>query len=783
MSALIAAAAFPDGWRIPVAQWVTDGLDWLIDNGGAVFSAISSVLRFVLLNLEVFVLATPWWVVVLVTAFAALWASGWKLALASAAGMVFIGAIGMWELAMATLALVLTATLISVAMGVPLGVLAARSDTAWRTMRPTLDLMQTMPSFVYLVPALMLFGLGRVPALIATIAYAVPPTIRLTNHGIRQVAPETIEAALSFGATRRQLLRKVQLPLAFPTIMAGVNQTIMMALAMVVIASMIGAGGLGREVLEGLARLDVGRAFLGGIGIVVLAVTIDRIAAQASRPARERGVNALARMTTPLFAFLRARAGRGPHEAPAAAAPALAAPAPVPVAARAPAVAERGRDADADRDAVADRDYLVVEGLWKVFGGDRRRAIRLAEQGVDRETILKETGATVALRDVDLTIPRGETFVIMGLSGSGKSTFVRCLNRLIEPTRGTISLDGVDVVGLSHDELLRLRRDSFGMVFQSFALMPHHTVRRNVGFGLELQGMAEDERAARAAVSLEKVGLMPWAEAYPDELSGGMKQRVGLARALSGDPDVLLMDEPFSALDPLMRTQMQDELLNLQAELRKTIVFITHDLDEALKLGSTIAILRDGEVAQVGTPEEILRDPADDYVRAFVEKVDRSPILRASDVMFRPKDLVRPFHAPAIALRLMEQEGRSASFVLEGDSQLLGILTADDAARAALAGQRDISGVIRTVTDTCTPDTPIGELVHLATTQPHPLAVVDEGRFVGVVARVSLLRALGAHRLGPTAPLRESGATEEAAGAGGKRGGNDLPVPPSPVGV
>lgn len=777
MSELIAAAAFPDGWRIPVAQWVTDGLDWLIDNGETFFSAISSVLRFVLLNLEVFVLATPWWVVVLVTALAAMWAGGWKLALASTAGMVFIGTIGMWELAMATLALVLTATLISVAMGVPLGVLAARSDSAWRTMRPTLDLMQTMPSFVYLVPALMLFGLGRVPALIATIAYAVPPTIRLTNHGIRQVAAETVEAALSFGATRRQLLRKVQLPLAFPTIMAGVNQTIMMALAMVVIASMIGAGGLGREVLEGLARLDVGRAFLGGIGIVVLAVTIDRIAAQASRPARERGVNPFARLFALLFAFTT-RSGRTeqaagtvpvPDEALTAVAPTTAVTAAT-AATAAPTI--RGREHDVDP---SDRDYLVVEGLWKVFGGDRRRAIRMAEEGVDRDTILAETGATVALRDVDLTIPRGQTFVIMGLSGSGKSTLVRCLNRLIEPTRGRITLGGVDVVGLSTDALLRLRRDSFGMVFQSFALMPHHTVARNAGFGLELQGIDEHERIARAAASLEKVGLTPWADAYPDELSGGMKQRVGLARALTGDPDVLLMDEPFSALDPLMRTQMQDELLNLQAELRKTIVFITHDLDEALKLGSTIAILRDGEVAQVGTPEEILRDPADEYVRAFVEKVDRSPILRASDVMFRPKDLVRPFHAPAIALRLMEQEGRSASFVLEGDSQLLGILTADDAARAALAGQRDISSVIRTVTDVCTPDTPIGQLVHLATTQPHPLAVVDHGRFVGVVARVSLLRALGAQRLGPT--------TAALDGVEGDERSDDISVPPSPVGV
>jgi glycine betaine/proline transport system permease protein len=282
---------FPDGWRIPLDEWVTVALDWLIDNGDAVFGPISTVLRFLLLRFEQGLLATPWVVVVAVIAAIAWRAGGVKLAAGCAVGMVFLGTIGMWELAMATLALVLTATVLSVAIGVPIGIWCARSDRVLSAVRPGLDLMQTMPSFVYLVPALMLFGLGRVPALVATIAYAVPPAIRLTNHGIRQVPPETIEAAQAFGATDAQLLRKVQLPLAFPTIMAGVNQTIMMALAMVVIASMIGAGGLGREVLEGLSRLDVGRAFLCGIGIVVLAMIIDRISAKAARSRRERAAD------------------------------------------------------------------------------------------------------------------------------------------------------------------------------------------------------------------------------------------------------------------------------------------------------------------------------------------------------------------------------------------------------------------------------------------------------------------------------------------------------------
>lgn len=290
------ATNFPETWRLPLGGLVDQALAWLVDNGGAVFAFVADVLRWILLGFERTLLATPWWTIVVVVGLIAWRLASAGLGLGCAAGLVFLGTLGMWDLTMATLALVLTATVLSVLIGLPVGVWCARSDRALFVVRPLLDLMQTMPSFVYLIPALMLFGLGRVPALIATIAYATPPTIRLTNLGIRHVSSETIEAARAFGATPRQLLRKVQLPLAFPTIMAGINQTIMMALAMVVIASMIGAGGLGREVLEGLARLEVGRAFVGGTGIVVLAVIIDRISAQTGRSRRDRALAARSRL-------------------------------------------------------------------------------------------------------------------------------------------------------------------------------------------------------------------------------------------------------------------------------------------------------------------------------------------------------------------------------------------------------------------------------------------------------------------------------------------------------
>ena len=276
---------------------------------------------------------------------------------------------------------------------------------------------------------------------------------------------------------------------------------------------------------------------------------------------------------------------------------------------------------------------IVAEGLSKVFGPDPRSVVPLLEEGVGKDEILERTGHTVGLQDVDLAIEDGETFVVMGLSGSGKSTLVRCFNRLIEPTSGTLTLDGVDVLALGRRELRELRRRRMGMVFQRFALLPHRNVLDNVGFGLRVQGVARAERERRAGAWIERVGLQGYERSLPRELSGGMQQRVGLARALCTDPDVLLMDEAFSALDPLIRREMQGELLRLQRELAKTIVFITHDLDEALRLGDRVAVLKDGIVVQVGTPTEIVTRPADAYVEAFVEDVDRSRVLKVRHVM------------------------------------------------------------------------------------------------------------------------------------------------------
>jgi glycine betaine/proline transport system permease protein len=287
----VSLTEFPEAWRLPLEAWVNAAVGWLVRHGEVVFDLINGVLFWVLLRLEGVVLGAPWWLVVLVVAGVAWRVSGPKLAAGCAVGLVFIGTIGMWDLAMRTTALVMAATVLSVCLGVPIGILCARSNRIWAVVRPALDFMQTIPSFVYLVPVLMLFGIGRVPGLIATIVYAVPPAIRLTNLGIRQVPKETTEAVLAFGATPGQLLRKVELPLAWPTIMAGVNQTIMMALSMVVIASMINAGGLGDVVLRGLSQINVGRAFVGGISIVVLAIVIDRITAQAGRTRRQKATD------------------------------------------------------------------------------------------------------------------------------------------------------------------------------------------------------------------------------------------------------------------------------------------------------------------------------------------------------------------------------------------------------------------------------------------------------------------------------------------------------------
>ena len=322
--------------------------------------------------------------------------------------------------------------------------------------------------------------------------------------------------------------------------------------------------------------------------------------------------------------------------------------------------------------------HLEGRGLTKVFGPDPRSVLPLLDDGVGKDEILERTGHTVGLQDVDVTVEAGETFVVMGLSGSGKSTLVRCLNRLIEPTAGSLHFDGTDVLALSRRELRDLRRRRMGMVFQRFALLPHRSVLDNVGFGLRVQGVAHGERDRRAAVWVERVGLQGYERALPRELSGGMQQRVGLARALCTDPEVLLMDEAFSALDPLIRREMQDALLRLQQELVKTIVFITHDLDEALRLGDRVAILKDGLLVQVGTPAEIVMHPADAYVRAFVEDVDRSRVLKVRHVMAPTATSAAPEARPGAG-------GASAGVKLEASMPLQEALALLASAEDALA--------------------------------------------------------------------------------------------------
>ena len=276
---------------------------------------------------------------------------------------------------------------------------------------------------------------------------------------------------------------------------------------------------------------------------------------------------------------------------------------------------------------------IEIKDLSILFGPEKAKAKKMIKQGKSKQEILKETGCTIAVRNANLEIKEGEMFVIMGLSGSGKSTLVRCINRLNEPSMGEIWLSGRNITSLSDKELLQIRRKEMAMVFQHFGLLPHRTVLSNIAFGLELQGVPKEEREKKAYESIAVVGLKGYENQRVDELSGGMQQRVGLARALANDPEVLLMDEAFSALDPLIREQMQDELLDLQEKMKRTIVFITHDLDEAIKLGDRIAIMKDGEVVQVGTSEEILTEPANDYVARFVENVDRSKIITASSLM------------------------------------------------------------------------------------------------------------------------------------------------------
>ncbi len=388
--------------------------------------------------------------------------------------------------------------------------------------------------------------------------------------------------------------------------------------------------------------------------------------------------------------------------------------------------------------------FIEFRHLYKIFGHKPQNALsKLKEHPDDRESLLK-TGHTAALRDITFSIERGETFVVMGLSGSGKSTLVRCLNRLIEPTAGEILVDGQDVLALNNDELRELRRQKMSMVFQRFALLPHRTVLENMAYGLEIQGLPKEERKERAMQWVDTVGLGGWENSYPRQLSGGMQQRVGIGRALCTDSEILLMDEPFSALDPLIRREMQDELLALEGRIHKTTVFITHDLDEALRLGDRIAILKDGLLIQVGTPEEILSNPADDYVSDFTRDVNRIRVLSAGNVMITPRPLVIDRSGPRAALEFMQKEGLSSVFVTNRDMKLEGLLALDEAIEAAKKGVKNVRDLLyRQEIQTTTVDTGLEDLLPAAIASRWPLAVVDDQNvLLGVIPRVAVLSAL-----------------------------------------
>jgi glycine betaine/proline transport system ATP-binding protein len=387
---------------------------------------------------------------------------------------------------------------------------------------------------------------------------------------------------------------------------------------------------------------------------------------------------------------------------------------------------------------------LRAIALTKIFGTSQREAGALVAQGASRADILQRTGATVAVRNVDFEVQAGELFVVMGLSGSGKSTLLRLMNRLVEPTSGTLLIDGEDVTAMDAGRLREVRGGRVSMVFQHFALLPHKTVVDNVAYPLRLRDAADARE--RSLWALSEVGLADRAAALPSELSGGMKQRVGLARALATDAEVMLMDEPFSALDPLIRRQMQDLLLRLQDGLRKTVVFVTHDLNEAMRLGNRILMMRDGEAIQCGSGSEILAAPADGYVADFVSDVDRSRILTARDVMREARLTASCGERPELVLARLDEAQASSVYVLDETGRVAGVASEELLAAAARSGSDRITAhCLANGYQAVAPDQPLMELFSLAARETMPLAVVDsESRLLGVVPRAALLGAMAA---------------------------------------
>lgn len=386
---------------------------------------------------------------------------------------------------------------------------------------------------------------------------------------------------------------------------------------------------------------------------------------------------------------------------------------------------------------------LKVEKLTKIYGKNESKALELMSAGKSKEEVLELTGSTIGVNQASFEVNEGEIFVIMGLSGSGKSSLVRMLNRLVEPSSGDIYIDGVNITDMKPKALRDVRRKKISMVFQNFALFPHRTILENTEYGLEVQGVTPNERRAKAEQALENAGLIAYKDQYPDQLSGGMQQRVGLARALANDPDILLMDEAFSALDPLIRRDMQDELLEMQKTMNKTIIFITHDLNESLRLGGRIAIMKDGEVVQIGTGEEILSNPANEYVTRFVEDIDRTKVYTAEHIMEEPTAVTQVMEKPSVALQMMEDEGMSNILVVDDQQQLVGYVTHEEVEKLHDNDHDTISSAIQSDVPEVSSGVLIDDLFDVIHESETPVAVTDkDGKIEGVIVRSNVIGAM-----------------------------------------
>lgn len=381
---------------------------------------------------------------------------------------------------------------------------------------------------------------------------------------------------------------------------------------------------------------------------------------------------------------------------------------------------------------------IEVQNIYKIFGKRPEQALAAVQAGISKAQLRQQSGHILGLREITLSIPAGQTFVIMGLSGSGKSTLIRHFNRLIDPTAGDILVDGQSLMQMSPAQLQEFRRHKISMVFQRFGLMPHHCVLENVAYGLKIQGVSKAERQQQAQRWIELVGLQGFEDAYPEQLSGGMQQRVGLARALCTNPDILLMDEAFSALDPLIRREMQDQLMQIQNQLHKTIVFITHDLDEALRLGNQIAILKDGEIQQVGTPQQILLQPANDYVDAFVQDINRSRVLTAA-LAAQPVACIAADSSPQQALQQLQQQDIPLAMVVDAEQHLLGMVEQQQLQQQQSDNLQQLTASVPSIAA----DALLEEAIQQLAEAGHPLPVVDaEQRLQGLISADSALKAL-----------------------------------------